>query len=722
MHICVGISYFAAFSSLYGQWDGLFGPGGLLPADSYADLVRNHFRTADFPWYKTYVKFPSLIVATSGFGSVEGLAHFAMILGMVGSAMIIFQRGPGFLWFLVCWASYMSLYVIGQTFLSFQWDILLLEVGFLCILTSSAPTSSPAPWLHRFLAWKLMFLSGCVKLQARCPTWEHLTALEFHFATQPLPTPLAWAAHQMSPTLLRIGVLVTLVVEIPLTFMLLLPNSNLRKAGAVLQIFLQVGIAATGNYNFFNFLTSALMLQVYSNEGTWDVANSFFTPVKTCIFTVACIYFSVVNMLDMTTLQQAIGAAYNNNNNNNNNNENGSLLWNGSALKLQDNLWTNKIGPVAGKLLTYAILLVLGQVLLAGYSGIVAVARELLQLGPSFTKNTSKVQRARRYTALLLKAFLRTLTICACFVMIPLSALSMSGVASSSLLNYQPVQSFARLVQPLHLSSGYGLFRQMTGVWSNQMLRNGKRWDYVPQVVARPEVVMEGLDATTLEWEPIHFKYKPGDLHEAPKWVAPHQPRLDWQMWFAALDTHQRNPWVLNLCYKLLTKDNEHIWKLLDMQKNAAQWSNGAAENRLPKQVRLIRWDYSFTFQDSPWARHPVPNPARTLVIADNASETEASQWWHRTNPVAYLDAVDAANPEVLNFLHQAKMSPRKYVTPAVQYKRCVLGLDFVHDAPRYMIRNTACAVLLLKPYAEKLCDMLDWRYSDTVLSENSEL
>ena len=55
--------------------------------------------------------------------------------------------------YLVCWLSYLSLQLVGQTFLSFQWDILLLEVGFLCIFTANAPIESTAPWLPRFLAW-----------------------------------------------------------------------------------------------------------------------------------------------------------------------------------------------------------------------------------------------------------------------------------------------------------------------------------------------------------------------------------------------------------------------------------------------------------------------------------------------------------------------------------------------------------------------------------------
>ena len=60
------------------------------------------------------------------------------------------------------------------------------------------------------------------------------------------------------------------------------------------------------------------------------------------------------------------------------------------------------------------------------------------------------------------------------------------------------------------------------------------------------------------EWEQVHFKYKP-DPHDSsaspvrPVWIAPHHPRLDWQMWFAALQpTYQGAPWIIQLVDKLL--------------------------------------------------------------------------------------------------------------------------------------------------------------------------
>jgi len=89
-------------------------------------------------------------------------------------------------------------------------------------------------------------------------------------------------------------------------------------------------------------------------------------------------------------------------------------------------------------------------------------------------------------------------------------------------------------VQELNLISSYGLFRRMTGVGG------------------RPEVIIEGSDSMNGPWKEYHFMYKPGNMSESPKFVMPHQPRLDWQMWFAALGSYGHNPWFISLLYRIL--------------------------------------------------------------------------------------------------------------------------------------------------------------------------
>lgn len=166
---------------------------------------------------------------------------------------------------------------VGGTFYSFQWDTLLLETGAIaCVaamhhgrLLDCARICRAALGLGHcvFLLFKLMYMSGVVKIQANCPTWIHLTALEYHFATQCLPGPLAWYAHQLHSFILRLSMAATLWIEIPGSVLLLSPATAIR-SGAVLQILLQLFIFATGNYNFFNLLTIALCLTCLEDNAT----------------------------------------------------------------------------------------------------------------------------------------------------------------------------------------------------------------------------------------------------------------------------------------------------------------------------------------------------------------------------------------------------------------------------------------------------------------------
>ena len=92
-------------------------------------------------------------------------------------------------------------------------------------------------------------------------------------------------------------------------------------------------------------------------------------------------------------------------------------------------------------------------------------------------------------------------------------------------------QAVDDLIEPLHIVSSYGLFAVMT--------------------TERNEIVIEGSNDGA-EWREYEFRYKPGDVMRRPRWNIPHQPRLDWQMWFAALDDPRRLPWFSRFLERLL--------------------------------------------------------------------------------------------------------------------------------------------------------------------------
>ena len=107
---------------------------------------------------------------------------------------------------------------------------------------------------------------------------------------------------------------------------------------------------------------------------------------------------------------------------------------------------------------------------------------------------------------------------------------------------------------------------------------------FVHMTRTRDEIVVEGSDDGRT-WIPYTFKWKPEDVKKAPKFVAPHQPRLDWQMWFAALSNFNSNPWFGNFLLRLLNGAPE-VLKLLE--KNPFP-------DKPPKFVRATLYNYHFT-------------------------------------------------------------------------------------------------------------------------------
>ncbi|HVS12015.1 MAG TPA: lipase maturation factor family protein [Planctomycetota bacterium] len=167
---------------------------------------------------------------------------------------------------LALYVLYLSIVSVGGDFLSFQWDSLLLEVGLLAVLYApwrlrrAPPRREPTRigrWLLWWLAFRLMFASGVVKLASGDATWRGLDALAYHYQTQPLPTPIAWYAHHLPPWFQQASVLVMFAIEIGAAFLVFLPR-RLRHLACGLFVLFQVLIAATGNYGMFNLLSVAL--------------------------------------------------------------------------------------------------------------------------------------------------------------------------------------------------------------------------------------------------------------------------------------------------------------------------------------------------------------------------------------------------------------------------------------------------------------------------------
>lgn len=246
----------AALVSIYLQLPGLVGPHGLTPLSP----------TASPPL------LAALLPHDGGFPTLLALEATALA-GFAAAALALACRRPHGALFLAIFCAQCVLFRSVQPWLGFQWDILLLETAAAAAFYApwgpaddSGPTSHPMSWVLRAQAVKFMLMSGVVKVTADCPTWKHLTALEFHFASAPLPTAEAWLFHSLPPTLLRLGVAFMFVCELIAPWLLIAPCTPARRVGVFVQLALQLGIMLTGNYNWFNAHTAVLMLPAWEAD------------------------------------------------------------------------------------------------------------------------------------------------------------------------------------------------------------------------------------------------------------------------------------------------------------------------------------------------------------------------------------------------------------------------------------------------------------------------
>ena len=480
----LGLTYLIAFLSLWVQVDGLIGSNGVSPLNQFLPAARAQLGQ------DVYALLPTLC----WFNSSDAFLHFLCGAGVVISLLLIFGIAPA-LSLIALFAFYLSLSMAGQILLSFQWDVLLLETGFLAIFFApwrlwprglllwpgspppgtGPPVSRAGLFLLKLLLFKLILMSGVVKLTSGDDSWgwvnhsfhwSALTALDYHYWSQPLPTVFGWWADKSPEWFKHFSVAFCLAVEIIVPFFIWAPRRP-RLIAAGLMIFLQLAIAITGNYCFFNLLTIALCLLLIDDP--------------------------------------SIGRKY---------------------VTVRDRRYS---------------------------------------------------YRLRRYAAI--GVIIVTLPINAWLIFTAFKPRSRPPHALATV--YEQLEAF-RIV------NGYGLFRVMTK--------------------DRGEIVVEG-SADGVEWLPYEFKWKPGDVKRAPGWCAPHQPRLDWQMWFAALESPQQNPWLVGLIVRLLQGSHE-VTGLL---------AHNPFPDKPPRYIRATFYRYRFT---------------------TTSELRQTGAWWKRQELREYLPAV----------------------------------------------------------------------------------
>jgi predicted DCC family thiol-disulfide oxidoreductase YuxK len=459
----LGAIYVAAFVSLGMQILGLVGHAGILPLGDHLGAARRALGDT------AYRILPTLFWLDSSDASLLAGCVVGALLGL----LVVLNRSTRAA-LIGLFVLYLSYFYAGQDFTGFQWDLLLLEAGFLAIFLSSG--SRIVIWLYRWFVFRYLFLAGAAKLLSGDPTWRDFTALEYHFWTQPLPTPLAWYAAELPDWLLIGATAATLLVELGIVFLIFLPRRPRAVAACCIALF-QVLIVLTGNYNFFNLLSIAMCVLLLD-----DASLRRFLPQR------------LVMRLRRRAQQPGRAAT-----------------------------------------------------MIATALALVIVPVGLNRICLSLTGSGLPVARALQ-----------------------------------------------QLVSPLMIVNAYGLFAVMT--------------------TSRPEIVIEG-SADGQVWREYVFRFKPGPVTRRARWSIPHQPRLDWQMWFAALGDRTDNPWFESLMRRLLEGSPPVL----------ALFEADPFPDRPPKYVRGQLYDYRF---------------------ADRTTRAATGQWWVRQLAGLYFPPVSLAHPK----------------------------------------------------------------------------
>ncbi|HVU51557.1 MAG TPA: lipase maturation factor family protein, partial [Polyangia bacterium] len=443
-----------AWLSLGVQVRRLVGARGLLPLADFVAAARDAgvARFRDLPTIFLWTQSDGALVA----GVVAGVAlSLAALVGL--------RRR---LCFALIGALYLSYAAAARTFLSFQWDNLLLESCLLAVFLPQARRAPVAHFLFRVLLFKLYFESGLAKWQSPLRDWQDGSAMTFYYETAPLPTALAFYAHHLPVWWHHLESRATLVLELLLPFAIFGPR-RARLGAAVAFTGFQVVNALTANYGFFCYLAAALHVFLLDDG---DVARwrRFLLPRAAAPAEAAA--------RDAT-----------------------------DARDLADARAIDRAAAAAGVAVYLGLSLAEGAFAFGGGD----------EPGPVLTALAPVVDRA----------------------------------------------------EALRLVNTYHLFASIT------------RERVEPEL----QTLGDGDEADDAAWTAHDLRHKPGAPRRAPDFVAPHQPRLDFQLWFHGLAFRRGQPPYVHMLLERMCEDADAVRPFFRDPLPAR-----------PRAVRVVYWRYHF--------------------------------------------------------------------------------------------------------------------------------
>jgi len=513
----MGFVYVVAFYVAARQLVPLVGEHGLTPAPLFQDEVRQYLGAhleglemvrSPAPVWQAFFTEPSLF----WFNCSDTMLRVIPWIGVVLSIALLFGYTNAIIMALL-WFFYLSIVEVGQDWYGYGWEIQMSETGFLCIflcpLLNPRPFPSRPPpiaviWLFRVLIVKIMLGSALIKLRGD-GCWRDLTALYYHFETQPIPNPFSRYFHFLPHPLLQFGVIWTFIVEGIAPLFLFWPRWGRYIAGLIIISF-QLTLIVSGNLSFFNWLT-ILPAWACFDDRFWR--------------------WIMPTWLKSNAMEAQLAAK--------------------PSLPMTITVW-----------LVFALI-----------------------IGLDVFPQTYEARMGDRVASYL----------------------------SCPLLNLVAPQGpygqeMNRTYGPVGIVNTYGAFGTV-----------GKE---------RDQIVLEGTNSdnpdNSADWKEYPTAGQPWDPMRPPPFVAPYQPHLDWQLWFAAMSSPDYYKWTYNLVWKLLHNDPATL----------SLFAANPFPDHPPKYVRAVLYIYHFA---------PLNDPQH--------------RYWLRDRQFLWLPAYSTTSPELLDTLKQ---------------------------------------------------------------------
>lgn len=251
----LGLVYFCALFPLLFQIKGLIGENGILPLPDHLEGVNARFKK------RKYFFIPTLFWINSSDQAILA----AIWTGITCSALLMLGIYPPLMLFILYFI-HLSIVHAGQEFLSYGWEGFLLEITIQTFFLSLTTVPNLFVWISlNFLLFRFHIQAGVIKLQSRDPNWRNLTALTYHYQTQPIPNRIAWYAHKLPLPFQKFSNLLMFIIELVIPFGIF-GTEDMRAFVFVALFGLQFMIGLTGNFSYLNLMTAALCTILLSNQ------------------------------------------------------------------------------------------------------------------------------------------------------------------------------------------------------------------------------------------------------------------------------------------------------------------------------------------------------------------------------------------------------------------------------------------------------------------------